>query len=107
MSYQSGFLNHRVLIRNKKAPTAQSFGDTTEYEDACTVWANVSFTKGMKALHEGALDAYDTVMFRMRWNNIIKRDSQLVYHGVTYQILSFHEDFQENATQITAQEIVK
>jgi SPP1 family predicted phage head-tail adaptor len=107
MAYQAGFLNHRVLIRNKKAPTAQSFGDTTDYEDTGCVWANVSFVKGIKALHEGALDAYDTVMFRMRWNNLVKRDSQLVYHGVTYQILSFHEDFQENIIQITAQEIVK
>jgi SPP1 family predicted phage head-tail adaptor len=104
MGYSAGFLNHRVLIRNKKQP--QAFGDTTEYEDAGCVWANVTWSKGVKALHEGALDAYDTVMIRMRWNTLVSRDSHIVYEGVTYQIMSFHADRQENTIQITAQEIV-
>jgi hypothetical protein len=86
---------------------AQGFGDTTVYEDAGCVWANVTWSKGVKALHEGALDAYDTVLFRMRWNTLVKRDSQLVYEGVVYQIISFHADRLDNTIQITAQEIVK
>jgi SPP1 family predicted phage head-tail adaptor len=107
MGYSAGFLNHRVLIRNKKSPTEQTFGETTEYEDAGCVWANVTWSKGVKALHEGALDAYDTVLIRMRWNKLVRRDSQLVYDGVTYQIQSFHADRQDNTIQITATEIVK
>lgn len=105
MGYSAGFLNHRVLVRNKKE--AQGFGDTTVYEDTGCVWANVTFSKGVKALHEGALDAYDTVLFRMRWNTLVKRDSQLVYEGAVYQIISFHADRLDNTIQITAQEIVK
>ena len=100
-------MNHRVMIRNKKSPTEQTFGDTIEYEDAGCVWANVIWSKGVKALHEGALDAYDTVLIRMRWNKLVRRDSQLVYDGVTYQIQSFHADRQDNTIQITATEIVK
>ena len=107
MGYSAEFLNHRVLIRNKKSPTEQTFGDTTEYEDAGCVWANVTWSKGVKALHEGALDAYDTVLIRMRCNILVRRDSQLVYDGVTYQIQSFHADRQDNTIQITATEIVK
>ena len=95
------------MIRNKKSPTEQTFGDTTEYEDAGCVWANVTWSKGVKALHEGALDAYDTVLIRMLWNKLVRRDSQLVYDGVTYQIQSFHADRQDNTIQITATEIVK
>jgi SPP1 family predicted phage head-tail adaptor len=105
MSYQSGFLHQRVTIRNKVV--AAGFGDTTGYQDAATVWANISFSKGMKALHEGALDAYDTVIIRMRWNNIISRDSHIVYDGKEYQIQSFHRNFEENIVQITAVEIVQ
>ena len=105
MGYSAGFLNHRVMVRNKVAGTA--FGDTTTYEDAGCVWANVTWSKGVKALHEGALDAYDTVLIRMRWNTLVSRDSQLVYDGVTYQIQSFHADRQDNTIQITATEIVK
>ena len=107
MGYSAGFLNKRVMIRNKKSPTEQTFGDTTTYEDAGCVWANVTWSKGVKALHEGALDAYDTVLIRMRWNTIVSRDSQLVYDGVTYQIMSLHADRQDNTIQITATEIVK
>lgn len=82
------------------------FGDTTQYQDAVTVWANVAFSKGAKALHEGALDAYDTVIIRMRWNSIVSRDSHLVHDGREYQITSFHRNYQENIIQITAVEIV-
>lgn len=93
------------MIRNKVEGT--NFGETTMYEDAGCVWANVTWSKGVKALHEGALDAYDTVLIRMRWNKLVRRDSQLVYDGVTYQIQSFHADRQDNTIQITATEIVK
>ena len=105
MAYQSGFLHNRVTIKNKVVATG--FGETTGYQEVGAVWANVSFSKGMKALHEGALDAYDTVIIRMRYNTIVNRDSHLVYDGKEYQIQSFHRDYQENIIQITAQEIVK
>ena len=105
MSYQSGFLHNRVTIKNKVVATG--FGETTGYQTDGTVWANVSFSKGMKALHEGALDAYDTVIIRMRYNTIVNRDSHLVHDGKEYQIQSFHRNYEENIVQITAQEIVQ
>lgn len=105
MGYSSGMLKHRVTIKNKV--TASAFGETTGYADAGTVWADVTFSKGVKSLREGALDAYDTVIIRMRYNTIVNRDSHLVYDGKEYQIQSFHRDYQENIIQITAQEIVK
>ena len=104
MSYQSGFLHNRVTIKNKVVATG--FGETTGYQAVGTVWANVSFSKGMKALHEGALDAYDTVMFRMRYTNSVNRDYFIGYQGKVYQIMSFHADYQDNIVQITATEIV-
>jgi len=105
MSYQSGFLHQRVTIRNKVAATG--FGDTTSWKDVATVWANITFSKGAKSMREGALDAYDTVIIRMRWNNVIDRDSHLVHDGKEFQITSFHRNYEENIVQITATEIVK
>jgi SPP1 family predicted phage head-tail adaptor len=61
----------------------------------------------VKALREGALDSYDTVMFRMRYNSVVTRESRILYEGVTYQIQSLHADQQENIVQITATEIIK
>lgn len=105
MPYSSDILRYRVTILNKQVATG--FGETTSYQPAACVWADVTWSKGVKALREGALDAYDTVLIRMRWNNIVTRNSRLQCEGVTYQIQSLHADRQDNTIQITATEIVK
>ena len=105
MAYSSGILRYRVTILNKQLAT--DFGETTSYQPAATVWADVTWNKGTKALREGALDAYDTVIIRMRWNDIVNRNSRLRHGDVTYQIQSLHADRQDNIIQITATEIVK
>lgn len=106
MAYSTGLLKHRVTIMNKVMPTQGEFGETTRFEPAATVWAQVTWKKGQKALNEGVLDAQDTVMIRMRYNNIVTRDSRLQHDGVTYQIQSLHADQQDNTIQITATEVV-
>ena len=105
MAYTSGMLKYRVTVLNKQVATG--FGETTSYQPAATVWADVTWKKGQKALNEGVLDAQDTVLIRMRWNKLVQRDSRLQCNGVTYQIQSLHADHQENTIQITATEIVK
>ncbi len=107
MGYSSSILRWRVAILKKKDPEERAFGAKTEYEQVACVHANMTWNKGVKSLREGALDAYDTVMFRMRWNNIIDRDCLLECDGVTYQIQSLHADRYENTIQITATEIIK
>ena len=104
MAYSSGILKYRVTILNKQV--ASGFGETTSFQPAATVWADVTWKKGQKALNEGVLDSQDTVLIRMRWNNIVTRDSRLQCNGVTYQIQSLHADRQENTIQITATEVV-
>lgn len=96
-----------VAILKKKDPGSKAFGAKTEYEQVACVHSDITWKKGQKALNEGALDAQDTVMFRMRWNNIITRDCLLEHEGVTYQIQSMHADRRADTIQITATEIVK
>ena len=105
MGYSSGMLHWMVTEYNKKE--AAKFGGTTEYEKVACVHANVTWKKGQKALNEGALDAQDTVLIRMRWNTVVNRYSRLECEGVTYQIQSLHADRMDNTMQITATEIVK
>lgn len=105
MAYTSGILKYRVTILNKQV--ASGFGETTSYQPVATVWADVTWSKGVKALREGALDAYDTIMVRMRYNTVVSRDSRLQHDGVMYQIQSLHRDYQDNTIQITATEVVK
>jgi SPP1 family predicted phage head-tail adaptor len=105
MTYSASILKDRVTILNKQV--AAEFGATTGYQPAATVWAQVTWLKGMKRLAEASLDAMDTVMVRMRYNNIVTRDSRLLHHGTTYQIQSLHSDYQDNTIQITATEVVQ
>ena len=107
MGYSSSIMRWRVAILKKKDPEERAFGAKTEYEQVACIHANMTWNKGVKSLREGALDAYDTVMFRMRWNNIVDRDCLLECEGVTYQIQSLHADRYENTIQITATEIIK
>ena len=107
MAYSTGLLNRRIMILNKVLPTQGEFGDTTQYEVKSCVWAQVTWSKGVKALRDGALDAYDTIMVRMRYNTVVSRESRLLIDGVTYQIQSLHADQQENTIQITATEVVQ
>ena len=105
MAYASGYLRDIITIRNKV--TGTGFGETTHYQDAGTLHARKVWKSGNKSLRESALDAIDVVIFRMRWNSIVTRDSLLVCDGKTYQILSLDGDRQENQIEIKAQEVVQ
>ena len=105
MGYSAGYLHNIVTIRNKVVATG--FGETTSWQDAGCVHARKVWKSGNKVLRESALDAIDVVIFRMRWNNIVTRDSLLVCDGKTYQILSLEGDRQENQIEIKAQEVVQ
>ena len=107
MGYSTGMMKYRVQVAKRAADDTATFGKSGQpkYEILGTFWMGETFTKGVKAMHEGALDAYDTVMFRMRYNAEIDRWCLIQYHGKWYQIQSFNEDYQENQIQITATEL--
>ena len=111
MAYTSGMLRHRVTILNRKEPESSEWGkdgDGVIWEEIGCVWAAVDFVKGIRAMHEGALDVYAVVMIRMRWNPIVNMRSRIVYEGQTYQILgdTFHAEPQDNTLQFHAQLLV-
>ena len=107
MSYSTGMMNKRIVVAKRAADTQDAFGKSGQpkYELLGTFWAAEDFNRGVKSLREGAFDAYDTVMFRMRWNKDIDRWCLVKYHGKWYQIQSFNESYQDNTIQITAVEM--
>lgn len=113
MAYSTGIMNKRVKIAKRVDSEGGSFGRSSggqKYEwvnkkDDHGFWAAESFNKGVKSMREGAVDAYDTVMFRMRYNAEIDRWCLVQYHSRWYQIQSFNEDYQTNEIQITAIEM--
>ena len=101
--------NHRVTILNKVAPAEKAFGEKTGYRRAGTLWSSYEFAKGTKALREGSLDAYDSVIFRMNFSagvaKKITRESLVECDGKIYQIQSLNEDRRENKIIIRATEM--
>ena len=107
MAYSTGMMNKRVTVAKRATDENASFGKAGQpkYEILGTFWMAEDFNRGVKSLREGAFDAYDTVMFRCRYNKDIDRWCLLQYHGKWYQIQSFNESYQENQIQITAIEM--
>ena len=101
-------MNKRIKIAKRVDSTGGDFGRSSggqKYTMLGEFWASEKFDKGMKSLREGAVDAYDTVMFRMRFNADIDRWCLIQYQGKWFQIQSCNEDFQTNEIQITAKEM--
>lgn len=109
MGYETGMLKDRIVVLQRIIPDGKggraSGKPRFEPVHDC-IWASVTWTKGMKAMREGALDAYDTVMIRTRWFPFLTRESFIGFEDRIYQIMSFNADRMENTIQITAQEMV-
>ena len=108
MSYSTGMLRDRIRIYRRAAEQGSTFGKSGQpkYETVGMFWAAVNYNKGMKAMHEGAMDAYDKVMIRLRYTPCIDRWCVIHNEGIFYQILEFNSDKQANTIQIIAQEMV-
>ena len=99
--------NHRVTILNKVQPSERQVGEKTGYRRAGSLWSSYEFSKGTRALREGALDAYDSVIFRMNFsaNVTITRESLIECDGKVYQVQSLNSDKRENKIIIRATEM--
>jgi head-tail adaptor len=109
MGFAPGMRNHRITVLNKVQPSARTFGTTTTYQREGSLFSSYEFTKGNKALREGTLDAYDTVLFRLNYSGsaakLITRESLIQFKGKIYQIMSLNADYQENKIVIRATEM--
>ena len=107
MAYSTGMLNKRIRIAKRVENQDRQFGEDGQpkYEWLGWFWASEKWNKGAKSLQNGALEAYDVVMFRLRYHECIDRWCVIQYEGRWYQIQSFNENKQDNQIQITATEM--
>ena len=107
MAYSAGMLQQRITIARRKSDSTDTFGKSGQpkYEIMGEYWAREDFSRGTKSLREGTLDAYDVVMFRMRYYEGIDRWCLVKYNGKWYQITSFNASYHDNQIQITATEM--
>lgn len=107
--YAAGILNKLVTVAMRcETEVDDKFGtggSGAKYYIVGKYWAGKQFNKGAKSLREGAVSAYDVVIFRMRYHKNIDRWSLIKCQGKWYQIESFNDDYQEGKIQITAREL--
>ena len=105
IGFTGGMRPYRITIL-EVVPSTDTFGDTTRRR-AGKVFSSYKFNKGTKALREGALDAYNTVLFQLNFSSNINitRDSLIEFRGKIYQIQSLNDDYQANKIVITATEM--
>lgn len=106
--YDAGMRNKRITIARRAESSGGQFGVRSagqQYEIIGDFWAAEDFNRGTKAMREGAVDAYDTVMFRMNWYEGIDRWCIIRYDGTWYQSTSFNASRQANTIQMTATEM--
>ena len=105
MAYSTGMMNKRIKIAKRVDSEGGSFGRSSggqKYTLLGEFWASEKFDKGMKSLREGALDSYNTIMFRMRYVSGMDEWCLIQFQGKWYQITSFNESYRNNEIQITA-----
>ena len=107
--FTSGMRNHRITILNKVQQSGRAFGEKTGYRREGSLNSSYEFNKGTRALREGALDAYDSVVFRLNFSgNVAKkitRESLIEMNGKIYQIQSLNADYHDNKIIIRATEM--
>lgn len=109
--YAAGMREHWITIQNRTAAQVSDFG----LDSAGASWVDVGqdqvaidFVRGIRAMHEGALDVYGVIMVRMNYRCDITARSRIVYEGQTYQILgdTFHAEPRQNRIQFQAQLLI-
>ncbi len=110
--YPSSILTHKVVFVLYPQNLDTEYGRETAYEPGAqgsgvrmwTEWANVTFARGVKAMRQGTMDAYDSILIRCRYVEEVSRATLIRYEGSEYVIDSLHKDYQRNEMQITATE---
>lgn len=108
MGYSTGMMRHRIVVAKKGTDSNGKFGKNSsgvQYVRLGEFWAAADFVRGVKPMREAAADAYDTMLFRMRWNGQIDRDCLIIYDGRCFEIESLQRDYMENILQIKAVEM--
>lgn len=105
MSYQRGFLRDRITLWNPTRKDSEYGAGYIKYTPMAKVWANVSFVKGQRAMRNGEIDVYQTVMVRLDCHAMLTKRTRIEYDGRFWIIDSFNRDLGKNECQLTMFEI--
>ena len=111
MGYSSGILFFMIQVLNRAAAKGSAVGldgNGIEWVEGDWLHANITWSKGTKAMNAGALDSYAVRQVRMRWTDKITMRSRIKWEDQIYQILpeSFAPDKHADTLQFLMQLVV-
>lgn len=104
MAYNTEILKELVTII-VPSTTEGNLSAKTVWTTGSTIHAAVDWTRGTRAMRQGSIDVYSTIMVRCRYTSELTKFCRLEWNDTYYIIDSFHSDKKENTIQITAFEV--
>ena len=106
MPYSTDILRHRVTFYDP-VPIEDDYGRNIVWKKVATYWCDFTGTKGVAALAEGAVAAYEQRLVRTRYHADLNGDMRCSCGGKFYQIKkeTFLDDPLLNTIQFTCQSI--
>ena len=98
----AGKLSERVDILVPEVTGGESGEQITEFAESKTVWANVLFQRGTKALVAGDVYLNRSVVITMRNNSLITERCRIRWDGKTYVIESLNRSGHDGSITISA-----
>lgn len=98
---RAGTLDQRVKIESKVEARDAEGGVTESWATFDTVWAKVIGIGGREFFDAAAVNAEDTVVFRVRWRTGILQTMRMVWDGRNYDIRAIKELGRNDGLEIT------
>lgn len=89
----AGMLNRRVVIQSRSGDTDAVGQPLDDWSEFATVWANIRFNTGLKAVENmtaGAQTSVAMASIRIRFRNDIRSDMRVVDGSTVYQIITVY-----------------
>lgn len=102
-----GKLRHRITLQSKVTVKDPEGIVTETWTDVATVWAAVEPIRGREYFQAAAVNAENTVRFRIRYRSGITPVMRVVYNGRTFNVQSVIDvDERYREIQLMCQEVV-
>ena len=91
VSYDPGWLRHRVSVEQKAATTDGAGGETITWSNLVDLWARIEPVAADEKAVAGHVTGIVTHTITLRWRDDITGAMRMTYHGRTFRILAVYD----------------
>ncbi len=97
----AGKLNQRITLQRRKVGQAKSGQASGEWEDVCTVWAQVKCTNSGYADTDGVVRYEGVYRFYIRWRADVTAGMRVVWKGRVFELTGPPADWESDRIGLT------